>query len=88
VLPDGTAETWEQVRSVIPDCAYLVGGTAIAVHLRHRVSRDLDFFLAEDTADTLHRLAGDRGDEVEILVDVQHDRPGELGNRGDEQIRH
>jgi len=49
VLPDGTAETWEQIRSVVPDCAYLVGGTAIAVHLRHRVSRDLDFFLAEDT---------------------------------------
>ncbi|MCA1674713.1 MAG: nucleotidyl transferase AbiEii/AbiGii toxin family protein [Actinobacteria bacterium] len=49
VLPDGTAETWEQVRSVVPDFAYLVGGTAIAVHLRHRVSRDLDFFLAEDT---------------------------------------
>jgi hypothetical protein len=38
---------------------------------------------------TLHRLAGDRGNEVEILVDVQndHDRPGEFGNRRDEQTR-
>jgi hypothetical protein len=33
---------------VVPPTAYLAGCTAIAVHLRHRVSRDLDFFLTED----------------------------------------
>lgn len=49
VLPGDTAETWEKICSVVPPCAYLVGGTAIAVHLQHRVSRDLDFFLAEET---------------------------------------
>jgi hypothetical protein len=47
VLPGDTAHTWETIRPVVPEAAYLVGGTAIAVHLRHRVSRDLDFFLAQ-----------------------------------------
>ncbi|MGH3875240.1 MAG: nucleotidyl transferase AbiEii/AbiGii toxin family protein [Pseudonocardiaceae bacterium] len=47
VLPGDTAQTWEAIRRLVPDSAYLVGGTAIAVHLRHRVSRDLDFFLSE-----------------------------------------
>ncbi|MQA13767.1 MAG: hypothetical protein GEV09_06205 [Pseudonocardiaceae bacterium] len=47
VLPAGTAQTWAAIRAVVPDAAYLVGGTAIAVHLQHRVSRDLDFFLSE-----------------------------------------
>ena len=27
----------------MPPVAYLIGGTAIAAHLRHRLSRDLDF---------------------------------------------
>ncbi|MGH8904480.1 MAG: nucleotidyl transferase AbiEii/AbiGii toxin family protein [Egibacteraceae bacterium] len=36
----------ERVRDVLPPEAYLVGGTALAVHLRHRKSRDLDFFLS------------------------------------------
>ncbi len=47
VLPGDTADTWETIRDTIPASSYLVGGTAIAVHLQHRVSRDLDFFLAE-----------------------------------------
>jgi hypothetical protein len=45
VLPGDTAEAWEKVCSIVPFSAYLVGGTAIAIHLQHRVSRDLDFFL-------------------------------------------
>ncbi len=49
VLPGDTAQTWETICSIVPPSAYLVGGTAIAVHLRHRVSRDLDFVLAEET---------------------------------------
>jgi hypothetical protein len=45
VLPADTAAAWAAVRDVLPAPAYLAGGTAIAVHLRHRQSRDLDFFL-------------------------------------------
>lgn len=30
-----------------PSPAYLVGGTAIAAHLHHRLSKDLDFFLSD-----------------------------------------
>lgn len=47
VLPGDTAITWEAIRGIIPASGYLVGGTGIAVHLQHRVSRDLDFFLAQ-----------------------------------------
>jgi Nucleotidyl transferase AbiEii toxin, Type IV TA system len=45
ILPEGTATAWLAIRDVLPASAYLGGGTAIAVHLRHRMSRDLDFFL-------------------------------------------
>jgi hypothetical protein len=45
ILPEGTTRTWLCIRDVLPAGAYLGGGTAIAVHLRHRVSRDLDLFL-------------------------------------------
>jgi Nucleotidyl transferase AbiEii toxin, Type IV TA system len=47
VLPPGTGAAWLAIRDVLPRSAYLGGGTAIATHLRHRVSRDLDFFLRE-----------------------------------------
>jgi Nucleotidyl transferase AbiEii toxin, Type IV TA system len=51
LLPGETATTWGQVAPLVPAEAYLGGGTAIAVHLRHRPSRDLDFFFHEDTVD-------------------------------------
>lgn len=41
---------------------YLAGGTAIALHLGHRHSVDLDWFTAEGIADPL-RLAGDLEEE-------------------------
>jgi len=44
ILLSDTASTWETIAPVVPSAAYLGGGTAIAVHLAHRVSRDLDFF--------------------------------------------
>lgn len=44
VLPGGTSEAWGRLAPFLPPDAYLVGGTALAIHLRHRVSRDLDFF--------------------------------------------
>jgi len=47
VLPVDTAGTWEAIADVVPTQAYLVGGTAIAIHFRHRLSRDLDFFLEQ-----------------------------------------
>lgn len=45
LLPGDTAQTWQTIRDLVPASAYLVGGTALAVHLRHRQSRYLDFFL-------------------------------------------
>ena len=47
-LPAGTAESWRTVAPLAPESAYLAGGTALAVHLLHRVSRDLDFFWEHD----------------------------------------
>jgi hypothetical protein len=47
VVPAETAATWLAISDVVPAAAYLAGGTAIAVHLHHRISRDLDFFLRQ-----------------------------------------
>lgn len=50
---------------VLPDSAYLVGATAIAVHLGHRESRDLDFFLsAPEDLVALADALGETGDFV------------------------
>jgi hypothetical protein len=38
-------------RPLVPPDAYLGGGTAIAVHLGHRISRDLDFFFHHGSVD-------------------------------------
>lgn len=43
-LPRGLVRAWERIVPAVPADAYLAGGTAIAVHLLHRLSRDLDFF--------------------------------------------
>jgi hypothetical protein len=47
VLPEATREAWPKVAAVVPDDAVLMGGTALAVHLHHRISRDLDLFTTE-----------------------------------------
>ncbi len=47
VLPPPTQKVWQALVGNLPGGAYLVGGTGIAAHLGHRVSRDLDFFVAE-----------------------------------------
>lgn len=44
ILDSDGAAAWQTLAPLIPDGVYLGGGTALAVHLRHRVSRDLDFF--------------------------------------------
>ena len=51
ILPPDTAATWDAIAQVIPSDAYLGGGTAIAVHLAHRISRDLDFFFHHQSID-------------------------------------
>lgn len=47
VLPEATRDAWPKVAAVAPDDAVLMGGTALAVHLHHRISRDLDLFTTE-----------------------------------------
>lgn len=47
VLPADTAHNWEVIAQGVPPGTYLGGGTALAVHLGHRTSRDLDFFFHE-----------------------------------------
>src|SRR5487761_233694 len=51
ILLTDTAKTWDAIAPVIPSGAYLGGGTAIAVHLGHRISRDLDFFFHHHSID-------------------------------------
>jgi hypothetical protein len=55
-LPPDTAATWRAIAPLVPPEAYLGGGTAIAVHLEHRTSRDLDFFFHHRSVD-LDQLA-------------------------------
>jgi len=43
ILPAGTARAWLVLREYLPPSLVLYGGTALAVRLGHRVSRDLDF---------------------------------------------
>ncbi|MBA2317147.1 MAG: nucleotidyl transferase AbiEii/AbiGii toxin family protein [Euzebyales bacterium] len=45
VLPPAAAHVWPKVVAALPAGAYLVGGTALAVRLAHRMSADLDVFV-------------------------------------------
>ena len=48
VLPSATRNALEQVAALdILGSAYLAGGTAVALHLGHRISEDLDFFTSD-----------------------------------------
>lgn len=61
VLPGHAADAWEDLGEILPSHAYLGGGTAIATHLQHRVSRDLDvFFEQEPDLDALERALQER----------------------------
>ncbi len=44
MLPADTVKAWLDLAPHLPPALYLGGGTAVAVHLCHRESRDLDFF--------------------------------------------
>jgi hypothetical protein len=74
ILPDDTARTWLSIRDAVPAGAYLGGGTAIAVHLRHRVSRDLDLFLREPV--DLETVADDLQSRGTVVVQQFHPEPG------------
>jgi len=50
-LPPETVRAWAALAPLLPDEIYLGGGTAVAVHLHHRVSRDLDFFFHRSAVD-------------------------------------
>jgi predicted nucleotidyltransferase component of viral defense system len=56
VLPPGTVRALQELAPRLPNQLYLGGGTAVAVHLAHRESRDLDFFF-HDHAVNLNALA-------------------------------
>ena len=61
ILPRDAAATWRAITPVVPRGAYLGGGTAVAVHLAHRMSRDLDFFFHHESIDLdelARRLSG------------------------------
>ena len=51
VLPKDTRRAWSSLASLLPRELYLAGGTAVAVHLHHRQSRDLDFFYHDSSVD-------------------------------------
>ncbi len=60
VLPKHTARAWRELRLILPQDLYLIGGTAVAVHLGHRESIDLDFVFHEGAVDlgALHEELG------------------------------
>ncbi len=64
ILPPATAEAWELVAPIIPPDCSLAGGTALAVHLGHRESRDLDFFFTDGDLDldALERMLRAQGE--------------------------
>ena len=45
VLPEQTSRAWPKVVAALPVGAYLAGGTAVALHLGHRVSHELGIFV-------------------------------------------
>jgi hypothetical protein len=62
VLPEDTALVWTTLAPVLPAQLYLGGGTAVAVHLKHRESRDLDFFFHEPVdLNQLEKLISEQG---------------------------
>jgi hypothetical protein len=74
VVPAETAAAWAAIRDVVPAGAYLGGGTAIAVHLRHRLSRDLDFFLRQPV--DLDRLVDELQRRGRLAIEQYDAAPG------------
>lgn len=68
----------EKLAPVIRDDFYLVGGTAVAAHLAHRTSRDIDLFATRDPNDLRSQLDHLPG------VEIKSRAPGTLHLRVDE----
>lgn len=75
VLPTETVRTWKALVPLLPTELYLGGGTAVAVHLGHRESYDLDFFYHGDAVD-LEALAKKLGRTGQFAV--THEGEGTL----------
>lgn len=69
VLPEHTISAWGVLRPVLPKELYLGGGTAVAVHLHHRESRDLDFFFHDGSVDLVALAEVLRGLRVAITLE-------------------
>lgn len=50
-IPTDVQKAWVTIAALLPDGAYLAGGTAAALRLHHRQSQDLDFFYHDDALD-------------------------------------
>lgn len=60
VIDAATRACWPNVAAAAPNSGVLMGGTALAIHLRHRLSRDLDVFVHTtfNPSEVLERLRG------------------------------
>ncbi len=74
VLPPPQRAFWEEDLDGIPPGWVLYGGTAITLHLGHRVSRDFDFFSSDD----LDRTALRRGCRLVREAKTLQDEPNTL----------
>jgi hypothetical protein len=74
VLPPPQRAFWEEDLESIPPGWVLYGGTAIALHLGHRQSRDFDFFSSAD----LDRSALRRGSRLLANARTLQDEPNTL----------
>lgn len=74
ILPADTVTAWLTLAPHLPRELYLGGGTAVAVHLGHRESRDLDFFFHQAVdLDEIKKLFGGLG-----AFAVTHESEGAL----------
>jgi len=74
ILPADTAKAWLALAPGLPQELSLGGGTAVAVHLGHRESQDLDFFFHREVdLGKLKELIGAQGDFA-----VTHESEGTL----------
>ena len=69
VVDNATRACWPSVAAAAPDSGVLMGGTALAIHLRHRRSRDLDVFVHApfDPTEVLERLRRDAAVAVSAI---------------------
>ena len=74
ILPAAQRAFWEEELGVLPAGWVLYGGTAIALHLGHRQSRDFDFF----SSDELDRVALRRSCPLLAGAKTLQDEPNTL----------